>query len=730
MRTFLLGLFLFCYVVSFSAEKIIPGFKKINADSVVHKNNENYILHVKKATGPVKIDGLISEPDWETAEKAKDFRLVLPVDTGFAKSPSEVVMTYDDKAFYLGITFFDTIPGKRIMESFRRDFIFGNNDNVLVFFDTFLDQTNGFSFGASASGAKWDGTQSEGGMVNTIWDCKWDSKTVQYPDRWVTEMKIPFRSIRFKSGTDRWYVNFSRLDLKTNEKSVWAPVPRQFPTASLAYTGVLQWDKPLPKSKMMFSVIPYLFGGVSRDFESKVNASARYKRDFGFDMKLGLSTSMNLDLTYNPDFSQAEVDQQVTNLDRFELFFPEKRQFFLENSDLFANFGFKSATPFFSRRIGLDAPVLAGARLSGKLDNNWRIGLLDLQTEKTGSQLSRNFLVATVQRKMFSRSNLGLIFVNKEYLDKPDSAMFNRVAGVDYNLASRDNRLTGKVFYHRSFTPKNPSQQFSDGFSLNYNTRRIHLGLKGGTVGKNFNAEAGYVPRPPGHSWWSPEISLLWIPNKRIVSHGPILDADYYYDTNLNQTEHEFTLEYKFEFRNRSLFDVGMKDFYTWLDNDFDPTHISSAKLAKGTEYRTKVGFADYSSDTRKMFNFSGTVAKGGFYSGTIGLLKGQLTYRYQPYMNLSFNFSYNDINLPTPFDRAKFWLLGPKVDLTLSDKVFFSTFVQYNEQIENMNVNMRFQWRYKPVSDFFIVYTGNYFTGDWSPRNRALVLKISYWFN
>ncbi|HEX7583920.1 MAG TPA: hypothetical protein VF373_04475, partial [Prolixibacteraceae bacterium] len=143
MRFCLIFLFILLNVLSYSSPKHFPGLKRLQNDSVVHKNNENYILHVKKATGPIKIDGLISEPDWKTAEKAKDFQLVLPVDSGYAKSPSEVVMTYDDKAFYLGITFFDTIPGKRIMESFRRDFIFGNNDNVLVFFDTFLDQTNG-----------------------------------------------------------------------------------------------------------------------------------------------------------------------------------------------------------------------------------------------------------------------------------------------------------------------------------------------------------------------------------------------------------------------------------------------------------------------------------------------------------------------------------------------------------------------------------------------------------
>ena len=187
---------------------------------------------------------------------------------------------------------------------------------------------------------------------------------------------------------------------------------------------------------------------------------------------------------------------------------------------------------------------------------------------------------------------------------------------------------------------------------------------------------------------------------------------------------------YKAEFNNRSIADAGLKDFYVYLEDDFDPTHISDTTLLKGTDYATKVGFIDYFSDTRKLFNYSASMATGGFYSGKISMINGQMSYRFQPYLNLSVHCSYTDINLPDPFERAKFWLIGPKVDLTLSDKVFFSTFVQYNEQIENMNINMRFQWRYKPVSDLFLVYTGNYFTGDWGPRNRALVVKLSYWFN
>lgn len=727
MKLCLLGLFIFLNCLSYASPKKTPATRGLKADPALNKQNLDFVLHVKKAAGPIRIDGLISEPDWATAEKASNFRLVLPVDTGLAKSPSEVVMTYDDKAFYLGVTFFDTIPGKRIMESFRRDFVFGNNDNFLAFFDTFLDQTNGFSFGASVSGAKWDGTQSNGGAVNLNWDCKWDSKTVQYPDRWVTEMRIPFRSVRFRSGTDRWYVNFSRLDLKTNEKSAWAPVPRQFATASLAYAGVLQWDKPLPKSRMMFSVIPYVFGSAAKNFEAGTNT--RYRKDFGFDAKLGISTSMNLDLTYNPDFSQAEVDQQVTNLDRFELFFPEKRQFFLENSDLFSNYGFGPITPFFSRRIGLDAPVLAGTRLSGKLGNNWRLGFLDMQTEKTGDQLSRNFMVASLQRKLFSRSNIGLILVNKEYMNEPGAQRFNRIAGIDYNLASSNNAWSGKLFYHQSFNPENPGKQYAQGASLVYNSRRIHAAMAQASVGENYQAEAGYVRRT-GYNLLSPEFSLLWVPNKKVVSHGIVTTASYYFDPGYRQMDHELTAMYKVEFNNRAIVDGGVKDSYTKLSQDFDPTHISNAVLKKGTAYSYRVAFVDFISDTRTLFNYAATVTKGSFYSGNITSFRGHVTYRYQPYLNMTMNFSYTDIDLPGGFKHARFWLLGPKFDLTLSDKVFFSSFVQYNEQIDNMNINLRFQWRYKPVSDLFIVYTDNYYTGDWSPRNRALVLKLSYWFN
>ena len=724
IKPLLLLLFLNIFVVSSKANP----FFYFKGDTILNTFNKDFIYNVKKSKSPIIINGVIDEPDWLSAQIATDFHRVLPIDTGIAYQPSEIMITYDDKAFYIAQIFLDTIPGKRIMESFRRDFVFSNNDNLLVFFDTFLDQTNGFSFGVSASGAKWDGLMHDGAGSNLEWDCKWESKVKHYPDKWTSEIRIPFKSVRYPKGSQKWYTNFSRLDLKSNEKSAWAPVPRQFPTASLAYTGVMNFEEPLPKPKPQISFIPYIFGSYANDYEN--GTGAEYRKDFGFDAKIGISTAMNLDLTYNPDYAQVEVDQQVTNIDRFELFFPEKRQFFLENSDLFSGFGDNNLTPFFSRRIGLDAPVLAGARLSGKIGNDWRIGLMNMTTERTDEFLSRNFTVASVQKKIFTRSNVGFIFVNKEYFNQPaDTTMFNRVVGFDYNLASKDNIWDGKFFYHRSYQPESPDKQFAQGASLTYSTKHVQLELVQRSVGENYLAEVGYIQRT-GYNFISPEISYLFVPNKRIVSHGPGLDFRYYFDPEFRKIEHENVANYKFGFRDGSGLEFGYIDAYVELEEDFDPTHISDAYLPAGSKYNFGGVSVEYQSTRKTLFNWSAEAAKGTFYSGNIQYILGELGYRVQPYINMSVNFNYTDMDLGEQFEHTKLWLVGPKVDVTFTDKLFWTTFVQYNEQIDNVNINMRLQWRYQPVSDIFVVYTDNFIPGSWTSRNRALVLKMTYWLN
>lgn len=689
--------------------------------------NKDFVYTAKKMKGRILLDGVLDEPDWLSANKADNFFLVQPVDTGFPKQKSEVMLVYDDKAIYVAVVFHDTIPGKRIFESFRRDYAFNNNDNFLSVFDTFRDQTNGYTFEFSASGAISDGIRS-GETKNSEWDSKVELKLKNYSDKWITEMKIPFKSIRYPANSQTWYANFGRLDLKANEKSAWAPVPRQFPHSSLAYTGVLHFEEPLPKPTMNFSLIPYIYGGYHRDYEA--SGQAGYRRDFGMDAKIGISTAMNLDLTYNPDFAQVEVDQQVMNIDRFELFYPEKRQFFLENSDLFANYGNTGLTPFFSRRIGLDAPVLGGARLSGKINNTFRLGFINMTTEKTTDHLARNFTVLSLQKKILARSNISFMFVNKEYLNKPDGTLlFNRVAALDFNLASKNNEWTGKVFYHRSFQPNNPDGQYAQGASVKYSKGNILISLDQAAVGDNYLAETGFVRRK-NYISLSPELAYFFIPNKTVTIHGPYSKFKNYSTHQFNKLDHELDLGYKVEFRDRSSIAAGIHNYYIRLMQNFDPTHISNVFLPVGSEYNYSDFYTTFTSNNRQPLNGTATYSKGGFFNGNYEMIDTKMVYRFQPYVNFSMNVTYTHLHLPQPFENHQFWLVGPKLDITFTDKLFLTTFMQYNEQLNNTNLNIRFQWRYKPVSDLFLVYTDNYYANTREVRNRALVLKLTYWWN
>ncbi len=746
-RAFILLIYLLVSLLPdiYALARTIPSGKKYpahqNKDSLsINKYvNKDFIVYVKKYTGKMKIDGLLDEKAWQDAEKLNNFYRVLPYDTGRCIAKSECMMTYDDRAFYVAAIFWDTIPGKRPVESLRRDFDFQKNDNFCIYIDPFNDRNNGYSFGVNASGAQRDGSINEGKNNNLNWDGKWESKVKNYPGYWISELRIPFKTMRYIPGVDYWHIQFSRNDMKLNEKSAWAPVPRQFPTASLAYTGQIKWESSPPKSGLHLSLIPYLFGGASQNIET--GEKTAYKKNFGLDAKLGFSSSMNLDLTYNPDFSQAEVDDQVTNLSRFELYFPEKRQFFLENDDLFANFGSSDIRPFFSRRIGLDAPVRGGARLSGKAGNDWRIGVMDMQTEKEGDFLDRNFFVASVQKRVFARSSIGMILVNKQQMGVPsdwEGNKYNRVAGLEYNLLSPDNFWTGKLFAQKSFTPSIASpDQYSQGLEFSYSRTSCLLRFREYYVGKDFNAETGYVPRVDYLRLY-PSATFKFYPHKGgIEYHGFTTEMDNFYRLGTGDlTDRQLRNSYFVRFKDMSQIDLKTNISYVKLRRDFDPTNLKEHKgideyfLKTGTDYNGFDASLMFTSDTRKAFRYILQTGYGGFYNGRKISYLGNLNYRLQPYGYISLILNYNDLILPQPWNRTGFWLVGPKVDMTFTDKLFFSTYLQYNEQTDNLNINARFQWRYKPVSDFFIVYTNNYFPGSMSQKNWALVLKISYWIN
>ncbi|RAK00261.1 carbohydrate binding protein with CBM9 domain [Larkinella arboricola] len=712
------------------------------------KKNEAYQYHIRQTqptdrTPHIKIDGVMDEQAWLEAETATDFFMALPMDTSFAKLRTDVKMTYDQQNFYIiAVCYYPRRPdsswaNRPFVQSLRRDWEFQKNDNFIFFLDPFDDQTNGFTFGANAVGAQWDGLLYDGGRANLSWDNKWYSVVKQYEDRYVFEAAIPFKSIRYKKGITRWGINFSRNDLLTTEKSSWAPVPRQFPTASLAYTGSIIWDQAPPQVGPNISVIPYVLGGLSRDYQSEKPTA--FRGDAGVDAKVAVTSSLNLDLTVNPDFSQVDVDQQVTNLDRFELFFPERRQFFLENGDQISNFGYANIRPFFSRRIGLGVPIRFGARLSGKLNKDWRIGLMDMQTGKvdeTGLP-AQNFAVMALQRRVFSRSNIGVILINKESLNyepelgKPTYSKYNRNFGLEYNLASSNNVWTGKVLLLKSFDPQNSNRSLVHAANLLYTTRKWIIGWQHEYVGQNYSAEVGYVPRR-GYVKFNPTASYLILPKGgSVLSHGPQLSSVHIYDESFRKTDSETMALYTTTFRSKSVFSVWASQSYIRLLAPFDPTNTGRDTLARGTEHRWKTIGADYISKPQSLFTYSFSARYGGYYAdGTRLNLATSLGYRFQPYVSLAMSANYNEIRLPEPLSTAKFWLVGPRIDLTMTNSLFFTTFVQYNEQAKNVNLNTRLQWRYAPVSDLFIVYTDNYLPGSLSVKNRALVLKLTYWWN
>jgi hypothetical protein len=523
------------------------------------------------------------------------------------------------------------------------------------------------------------------------------------------------------------------MDLKSNEKSSWTPIPRQLQSANLAYTGTLVWETPLPESGVRFSLIPYVSGKATQNVEGDE------KMDFGggagLDSKVILSSSMNLDITLNPDFSQVEVDRQRTNLDRFELFFPERRQFFLENSDLFANLGTETVRPFFSRRIGLNSPVLGGARLSGVIGNNLRVGLMNMQTGIKDTIPANNFSVAVLQRQVFSRSNISVFMTNKQFVASREDFdfqgnQFNRVAGVEFNLASADDRWTGKTFYHHSFHPGQKDDRFTASAALEYNTQQFSTGLSHVYVGGDYLAEMGFVRRR-GYHQMQPSVGYKFFPvSERIANHGPRLSMNTFFEPDLSVTDREIEFRYGIEFMNRSMISLNLANGYIRLLDPFDPSNTGGDTLATGSEFTTNELSLTYASDARRLFNFRVSSRYGGFFNGTRFNLNTELNYRVQPYGSLAIETSYNRVMLPEPYTSADFMLIGPRLDVTFTDKLFFTTFVQYNNQIDNLNVNMRFQWRFAPVSDLFIVYTENSYPANFKTKNRGLVIKLSYWIN
>jgi hypothetical protein len=759
---------IFTFVLSFLCSIIFAQSNK----------NDAYVFHIKKVEQSILIDGNIEDDVWQGISAAKDFHRAFPVDTGFSKWQTEAKLTFDDKNLYVAFKCYQK-RSEYTVQSLKRDFPGGTSDVINIILDPSKDGLNGFLFGLSPLGVQREALLSNGDNMAFEWDNTWRGAVQNFDDYWTAEMAIPFKTLRYSvaSGSNSWGINFVRTKLKDWEVSTWMPVPRQYRPNNVAFCGSLVWDEATPTTARNITLIPYLSGGYAVNYnrnattQELITKPGTLKTGLGGDAKISITPSLNLDLTINPDFSQVEVDQQVANLSRFELFFPERRQFFLENRDLFAMFGFPSTRPFFSRRVGLayntvkyeneTVPILAGARLSGKLNDNWRIGLLDMQTkrkdwDKNNLQPAANFLVATAQRKTFDRSTLSGIFVNKQNflgdlteLQKyqrigSDSTAFqpwNRIAGLEYNLYSKDNRWEGEWYYHRSFSPDKNKQGQTLASFLGYRDRRWNARMGYFQVDKNYDSESGFVPRRSVQGIY-PGVGFNFYPNsKKIATYRVGVDGDITFDLAGKQTDRDLSLNFDIETLSQTMLKLGVYNAYTFLMNDFDPTNLYKAgtsPLPKFTEYNYKGFRADLTTSSTYDLQMQSKVQIGQFFNGTIRSFQGLLSYRVQPIGLFSLGYSYNRIRLPEPYASATVLLLGPKAELSFTKNLSASAFFQYNTQANNFNINARVQWRFAPVSDMFLVYTDNSFADEiantkvrfLTPKNRALVFKVVYWLN
>jgi hypothetical protein len=706
-------------------------------------------VFIKKMDQEINLDGKLDEASWFQGSPAKDFWEYFPSDSSRSSVKTEIYMMFDDKNLYIG-AICHSVGDNYVISSLKRDFRAGGNDNITFLIDPFQDRTNAFVFGMNPAGVRREALISSGGRStddwNGGWDNKWRGESHIGDGFWSCEMIIPLSTMRFKEGLKTWYFNSYRFDTQSSSNSTWNRIPQNQIIMSLAYMGKMEWEEAPKTPGTSITVIPYVSGRFAKDFEE--GTPSDYGAAFGGDAKVAVSPSMNLDLTFNPDFSQVEVDQQVINTDRFEILFPERRQFFLENSDLFGSFGNQNINPFFSRRIGIgkdtadnniQVPIVYGARLSGKLDKNWRLGLLNMQTLKDieNQMPNVNYTVAALQRKVFSRSNIGFIFVNKESFAKDEELNqgtdHNRVLGLDYNLASSDNKWNGKVFYHQAITTDDTYEnyeKYAQGASLNYRERKFAVGFDQQWVRGGYAPEVGFLRRSD-YFQVNPVASLFFYPkSKNITRHNLEVDFSTLWKPNYGKTDHEYQLNWETNFANTSEIRFSLSNQYTYLFDSFDPTRTDAKELPADTDYTYTDFSARYQSDQREKFSYEIGTRVGDFFNGARYGGSGGLTYRYQPYGSIEMNINYTYVDLPEPFASAGLFLIGPRIDLTFSKSLFLTTFIQYNNQVENLNINARLQWRFAPVSDFFLVYTDNYDTFDFGVKNRALVAKVTYWLN
>ena len=720
------------------------------SSQIVFGQNPDKSFTVKKISEVVTVDGILDESFWETSDDADRFHQYFPADNVPATQTTELKMFYDETTLYIGMV----VKGAGndwVIPSLKRDFRAGGSDSITLMFDTFNDGTNAFLFGINPYGVRREALISGGGKdlrgFTTSWDVKWRGDAKIYDKYYTAEMAIPLTSFKFKEGTTKWRFQSYRFDNQTNERSVWFPVPQNQLIFSLAFMGDMNFEEPLGKSRTPLALIPYVNAISEKD---RVTATGSNGVKVGGDAKIAIGNGMNLDITVNPDFSNVEVDNIVTNLTRFEIGLPERRQFFIDNRDLFGSLGgARDANPFFSRRIGIardtagnsiENRILGGVRLSGKLTEDWRLGFLSIQTDddQENEIESNNNTMFTLQKRVFSRSNINLFFINRQTVGEYDFAdpqdTYNRVLGIDYNLASADDKWQGKYYAHKSFQPGDKSGNYSFGANLGRNTRNFSAFADLAYIDEDFQSDLGFIRRTDILKFVTSLQGTIWPKNsKSITRYGLELFPITTWRPGLDykKTDQEIRAIFSSEFRDQSQLAAGFTNRFVFLNTGFDPTNTEGGVPLPGNQnYHFNTVSVNYNSNRAQKFNYGGEATIGRFFNGKIYSLRSQMNLRIQPKAIIGLSLNYDKINLPSPYSSADLWLISPRVEITFSKSVFWNTLIQYSNQQDNLGINSRIQWRFAPLSDLFIVYNDNYFVDQFSPRFRSINLKFTYWLN
>jgi uncharacterized protein DUF5916/cellulose/xylan binding protein with CBM9 domain len=718
------------------------------------------ITAVRTSTRP-QLDGLLDEASWQAAEPASGFTQSEPYEGRPATEKTEIKLLYDDDNLYVGVYCHDEPSANIVVNSLKKDFPNTNTDTFEVILDTFQDTRNGYLFITNAEGAKRDEqVTDEGRTRNADWDTVWDVRSHMNGDGWTAEMVIPFKSLSFDETRSEqvWGVNFSRRIRRKNEIDMWAPIPRRYDLTRLSLAGSLQGLEEIHRGRNL-RVKPFVVGEVDKFF-TRDHVVSKSKQ--GVDLKYSVTPSLTLDLTANTDFSQVEVDEQQVNLTRFSLFFPEKREFFLENDGMF-QFGdipgergpnrSKETQLFFSRRIGLSddgtpIPIWGGGRLSGKI-GKYSLGFLEMQTkdhykfvtDKSGALVRQtvqgdNFGVLRVKRNILANSDIGGIFINRQASQGHD---YNRTAGADANIRIHE-YYTVNAFVAKTMTDGLKDKDLADKvtFLFRNNLWKVHTVWT--DLQENFNPEVGFTQRT-GTRFVRHRTDMYIRPkNSRIVrEYNPHAMVNYFMDENNQLVSKDNHFAFQLFFQDGASLEIHYDPQFDRLDKPFE---IRKKPLSPAVTIPTgKYDFYFYSlelnSDPSKELVGTFALEKGTYYSGNRNTINLTGTFRPSYRFAVEPKYSLNRISLSGVLVNgvagrsATFTshLASSRISYYFSTRMYLSALLQYNSDREQLTSNIRFDLIHHPLSDLFVVYNEARDISGAAKTDKSFTVKYTHMF-